>query len=51
MAVTILDFLQCVLTILDIGKEVKNILIDDGIVSVRNILNDKDDAYQYLVYK
>ena len=49
MTVTILEILQRVLTILDIGKEGKKVLIYHGISSVRKLLNAADDAYQSLI--
>ena len=51
MAVTRLGILQNVQTILDIGKEGQNILIDHGISSVRKLRNTTDEDYQYLVYE
>ena len=51
MAVTRLEILQHVLTILEIGKEGQNLLIDHGISSVRKLPNATDEVYQSLVDK
>ena len=47
--VTRLDILQSVLIILETGTEVHNLLLDNGIISVRNLLNVIDGSYQSLV--
>ena len=51
MGVTRLDILHRVLTILDIGKELQKLLLDQGIISVRNLPNAADEACQYLLDK
>ena len=51
MVVTRLEILQNVLITLEIGKKGQKILIDHGINSVRNLLNDKYDTYQYILEK
>ena len=49
MAITRLNILQHVLTILDIRKEGQKILLDHGISTVRNLLNAIYKAYQCLL--
>ena len=48
MVVTRLEILQHVLIILEVEKEGQKILIDHETSSVRNLLNDTYDAYQYM---
>ena len=51
MVVTRLEILQHVLIIIDIDKKGQKILIDHGIISVRKLLNDTNNAYQYMSEK
>ena len=51
MVVTRIEILQHVLIIIDIDKKGQKILIDHGIISVRKLLNDTNNAYQYMSEK
>ena len=51
MVVTRLYILQHVLTILEIGIGLQNILIDHGINLVINLTKFTDEAYQYILDK
>ena len=51
MSLTRLKIIQLVLTILYIKTEVHKIFTDQGISSVRKLLNNKYETYQYLMYK
>ena len=51
MSVTRLDIIQIVLNILYIKTEVLKIFTDQDISSVRKLLNNKYETYQYLMYK
>ena len=51
MSLTRLKIIQLVLTILYIKTEVHKIFTDQGISSIRKLLNNKYETYQYLMYK